>query len=142
MKYKHALASLALAATVTGCTAIKVQPVDNLASILHVCIHENPKVKVDDFVPVLEAAFSRYGISTERVATIAPHCEYVLSYSARRSWDITPYLSQAELELSQWGRPIARADYHLRGKGGLALNKWASTETKISPVIDKLLTGQ
>jgi len=98
---------------------------------------------VTDFVPVLEAGFERHGISTERVSSAIPqHCEYVLTYSARRSWDMAPYLSQAELRLSSSGQEVAWAHYHLRNKGGLALNKWTSTESKISPVIDELLTGR
>lgn len=135
-------AAAALAAA-SGCTAVKVQPVSDLAEILHVCIQENPKVMVKDFVPVLEAGFERYGISTERIARSIPrHCEYVLTYSARRSWDMAPYLSQADLQLKRSGRQIAWAEYHLRGKGGLALNKWAGTESKMTPVIDVLLTGR
>lgn len=128
---------------ITGCTAVDVRPVDNLAEILHVCIQENPKVLVTDFVPVLEAGFERYGISTELTSGAIPnHCEYVLTYSARRSWDMAPYLSQAELRLSYAGREVAWAHYHLRNKGGLALNKWAGTSSKITPVLDELLTGR
>lgn len=142
MNQKSILAVLALTVFTAGCTAVTVQPVANLAEILHVCIQENPKVMVSDFVPVLEDSFKQYGISTERVSSIPPHCEYVLTYSARRSWDITPYLSQAELTLLKDKRPVASANYHLRGKGGLALNKWASTDSKIRPVVDELLTGK
>ena len=138
------LAVTLLGAVLAGCTAVKVKPVDNLAEILHVCIRENPKVMVGDFVPVLEAGFERYGISTELITSNSTprHCEYVLTYSARRSWDFAPYLSQADLQLRRSGRQIAWAEYHLRGKGGMALNKWAGTESKMNPVIDKLLTGQ
>lgn len=143
MKQHFTLVILTLATTLAGCTAVKVRPVDNLSEIRHVCIQENPKVMVSDFVPVLEDGFRRHGISTERVNGHPAHCEFLLTYSARRSWDMAAYLSQAELRLSQGGRGmIATADYHLRGKGGLALNKWASTETKIAPVIDQLLTGR
>lgn len=49
------------------------------------------------------------------------------------------YLSHAELRIEKNGRQIAYAEYHLVGKGGLSLAKWASTKEKISPVIDELL---
>lgn len=127
----------------TGCTAIDVKPIDSTAELLHVCIQENHKVQVRDFVSVVQAGFERHGISTELVSGALPlHCEYVLTYSARRSWDFTPYLSQADLQLRRSGRQVASAEYHLRGKGGLALNKWAGTKSKIDPVIDKLLGGR
>lgn len=65
-------------------------------------------------------------------------CDYILSYSARRSWDVVPYLTQAKLRiLGPERREVARADYHLRGKGGLSLLKWQGT--KMDPVIDQLL---
>lgn len=141
-KFRLAFVATALAA-VGGCTAVTVQPVSNLAEILHVCIRENPKVRVSDFVSVLETGFERYGISTELIqSSTPPHCEYVLTYSALRSWDMAPYLSQADMQLTRSGRRIASAEYRLRGKGGLALNKRAGTETKISPVIEELLTGR
>lgn len=31
---------------------------------------------------------------------------------------------------------------HLVGKGGLSLTKWASTKSKMDPVIDELLKGR
>jgi hypothetical protein len=48
-------------------------------------------------------------------------------------------MSIAELRLTKGGLEVARANYHLRGKGGLSLNKWASTKSKMDPVIDELL---
>ena len=69
----------------------------------------------------------------------AQGCVYSMTYTALRSWDVTTYLSHAELYLWKEGRQIAQAEYHLRGGGGLALTKFASTQTKMEPVIDQLL---
>jgi len=117
-------AFLTLVFLVAGCTSVKVQPVDPSLTILHVCIRQNPQVEVEVY----------YGNRPR-------HCEYILTYSARRSWDLKTYLSQAELRLLRRGQQIASADYHLRAKGGLSLTKFAGTKSKMDPVIDKLLSG-
>lgn len=142
MKLLNTMSAMAFIALV-GCTAVTVKPVDNMAELLHVCIQENPKVQVTDFVPVVQRGFERHGVSSEVVTGALPgHCEYVLTYSALRSWDVVTYLSQAELSLKRSGREVASAHYHLRNKGGLALNKWKGTQAKIDPVMDELLGGR
>ena len=89
---------------------------------------------------MLEEDFARHGISTQ-VISDSRTCEYVLTYTALRSWDLTVYLSHAELHLFRNGRQIASAEYHLNGKGGLALTKFKSTESKMDGVMDQLLAG-
>ena len=117
-----------------------VRPVDKATALKHVCIQENAKVAVDDFVSVVRDGFDLHGISTEVISGTAPErCEYLLTYTALRSWDFSPYLSHAELRIERAGRQIAYAEYHLKGKGGFALTKWASTKSKMDPVIDELL---
>jgi hypothetical protein len=134
---------LAVALTVflvIGCTSIQVQPLDRSANLKHVCIQENPKVIVSDFVTVTRDGFDRHGISSEMFSGAIPdRCEYVLTYTALQTWDMTTYLHHAELRLESKGRKIAYAEYHLRGKGGLTLTKYASTKEKMDPVIDELL---
>lgn len=107
------------------------------------CIEENPKVQVSDFVPVLQEGFARHGIETQLYAKIPrEQCAYVVTYTARRSWDMAPYLSTAEIViLGPRRQTLAKANYHLRGKGGLSLMKWQGTKSKIDPVIDELLSG-
>lgn len=141
MKITHAISPATLLATalLTGCTAVQVSPLQVAPS--HICIEENPKVLVRDFVPVLRDGFARHGIETSvHARPQRAGCEYILNYSARRSWDMVPYLSQAELRIvGPSRREVARADYHLRGKGGLSLLKWQGTKAKMDPVIDQLL---
>ena len=126
--------------TLIGCTSIEVQRPDPSLGIRHVCIQENPKVKVDDFVTVLREDFYRHGISTEVFSGANPvNCEYILTYTALRSWDMAPYLSHAELRLEKDGRQVGYAEYHLRGKGGFSVTKRQGTKEKMGPVIDELL---
>jgi hypothetical protein len=105
-----------------------------------VCIEENPKVVVSDIVIVLENGFQRHGINTLVYSEKAPdRCQYTLWYTAFRAWDLAPFLRHVELRLRHGDEVIASATYN--HSGGLALNKWASTETKLAPVIDELLSG-
>ena len=67
----------------------------------------------------------------------------MLSYTARRSWSVVTYLSLAELRIrDEEGRQLASAYYRFRGRGLLAVKKWQSTETKMTPVIDQLLAAK
>ena len=133
---------LTLVFLTVGCTSVKVQPVDSSVPMLHVCIRQNSQVQVSDFLQVLQEGFERHGIGSEVYYGNRPHrCEYILTYTALRSWDLKTYLSHAELRLQRGGEQIASADYHLRAKGGFALTKFAGTKTKMDPVIDELLTG-
>ena len=110
--------------------------------VKNVCIESNPKVVVSDFVDVLREGFLRHGISTEVYDELLPsHCQFKLTYTALRSWDIVPYLSVAEFWLYRGDDLVAQAKYHLKGKGGLALTKFRGTRKKMNPVIDQLLAG-
>jgi len=130
----------AIVLALVGCTSIQVQPIDRSVNLKHVCIQDNPKVVVADFVTVLRDGFDRHGISTEVFSGSTPErCEYILTYTALQSWDVSTYLSYAELRMESKGRKIASAEYRLRGKGGLSLMKWQGTKAKMDPVIDELL---
>ncbi len=133
--------TLALLTLAAGCTSIDVRQVPAAHKINHVCIKNNPKVTVTDFVQVVEDVFNNHSITTEIYNGNTPeHCQYNLSYTALRSWDLSTYLSHAELRLYKGVQRIGYAEYHLIGKGGLALNKWASVKSKMTPVINKLLS--
>lgn len=125
-----------------GCTSVSVRPVSSGLDIPDVCIEEHPKVIVDDFLLVVRDGFERHGIATKVVTKPAPkECEYVLTYTAFKNWDLGTYLHHAELRLERNGRIIGSAEYHLVNKGGLSLMKWQGTKTKMDPVIDELLAN-
>lgn len=126
----------------TGCTSVKVQEMAPSLKVSHVCIQDNPKVIVADFIHVVRKGFERHGITTEIFKGKKPsYCEHHLTYTAFKTWDIGMYMHHAELQLYRGFDPIAYAEYHLNGEGGLALNKWASVKSKMDPVIDRLLAG-
>jgi hypothetical protein len=124
-----------------SCTTINVRKVDATKHPLHlVCIEENPKVLVDDMILVLENGFQRHNIKTIVYREKPPEqCEYTLWYTALRGWDLASFLRHAELRLRRGDETIATATYN--HSGGFGLNKWASTEEKLNPVLDELLSG-
>ncbi|OUM75631.1 hypothetical protein AUC60_00525 [Pseudomonas caspiana] len=95
---------------------------------------------VTDFVSVVQRGLLDRSISSEVYAQVPASCNYRLTYVAYRTWDIVPYLSSADLEI--WDsekRRLEAARYYLRGKGGLSMMKFQGTETKMAPVLDRLL---
>ena len=141
MKLIKTLAIAAIVASLGACTTVNVRKVDSSKHPIRlVCIEENPKVLVSDVIFVLESGFQRHNIKTLVYRDKAPEqCEYTLWYTAFRGWDITPFLRNVQLRLRNGEETIASATYN--HSGGLALNKWASTEEKLNPVIDELLEG-
>ena len=95
---KKVLAILTLA-VVAGCTSVNVRPVSSELNITNVCIEENPKVIVGDFLSVLRDGFDRHGIATKVVNRPAPNeCEYVLTYTALNNWDLGTYTTSPHPE--------------------------------------------
>ncbi|MEE9354099.1 MAG: Sbal_3080 family lipoprotein [Methylococcaceae bacterium] len=130
-----------LVAVCVGCAAIQVRSLDKSYNVSHVCIEDNPKVVVGGYIEIISDVFQEHSITTETYSGKLPeHCEIKLTYTALRSWDFAAYLSHAELRLFKENKRIAYAEYHLRGKGGFALNKWASVKSKMTPVVNELLS--
>lgn len=124
----------------TACTSIQVQPIKSDLKPEKICIEKNPKVIVTDFLSVVRNRIEYHGIDTEVYENKIPEgCEYTMTYTALKNWDIGTYMHHAELRLEHFGRKVGYAEYHLKGKGGLSMLKWQGTKTKIVPVVDELL---
>lgn len=134
------LAAMTLLAALCGCTTVKVDKVNARQHDLQlVCIEENSEVLVPDLIAVLEEGFRRHGIKTMLYRMSPPAgCDYTLWYTAFRQWDVAPYISRVELRLRAKQDTIASGTYN--HSGGLALNKWGSTQAKVDPVIDEMLS--
>jgi len=75
------------------------------------------------------------------MAKLDIHCEFFVTYTALQTWDFATYMTHAEVRLNGMWQQIAYGEFHLKGGGGLALNKWRSTRSKMDPVIDELLAA-
>ena len=142
MKYHSMIIIVALFAV--GCTNINVRKVDSEKhSINHLCIQENPKVNVADFISVMKEKFSEHKITSEVYSGSATpkHCLYYVKYTAKRSWDVTHYIGYAEIEIYNKNNKIGEATYkQAGGSASFSLNKWGTTLEKIGPVIDEMLS--
>lgn len=129
--------------TLVACTVVEVKPIDRVAhDIDKICIEQNDAVKPAGFLPMLEGSFASHGIATERYhGKPSDSCEYTATYVAHWNWDIAVYLTDAEVVIRRGGEEVGRAVYHLRNKGGLDMGKWSSAESKMQPVMDKLLAN-
>jgi len=138
--FRLALFSLSLV-LLSGCTTIKVEPIDKKFSMKHVCIKNCEKECFDgEMLGVIQKNFERHGLSTQIYNNDLPsNCEYHLTYYCERSWDMATYMHHAELRLYHAEDQIGYAEFHLKGEGGLAPSKWDPTEKKMVPVIDQLL---
>ncbi|OZB05349.1 MAG: hypothetical protein B7X54_05710 [Idiomarina sp. 34-48-12] len=124
----------------SACTSIQVEPLPVSMKPEKICIERNPKVIVGDFLTVVRNRIEFHGIDTE-VYERGDHgnCDFTMTYTALKNWDLGTYMHHAELRLEYNGRKIGYAEYHLNGKGGLSLSKWQSTKSKMEPVVDRLL---
>ena len=135
--------SIFMFVVLAGCTVVKVKQVDKTTHDMHkVCIEKNNAVKPAGFLPMLEESFAKHGIASEHYqGKPADSCEYTATYVAHWSWDIAVYLTDAEVVIRRGGEEVGRAVYHLRNRGGLDMGKWSSAESKMQPVMDRLLVN-
>ena len=140
---KKLLTSGALAFAVTGCTSIKVNNSEGFQpqNVKQICVIANPKVTIDGFDQSVARSFARYKSNARFYPENSKpaFCETTMNYTALRSWDFVTYMSYAKFTLIKEGRIVSEAEFALKGKGGLALNKWRSTDTKIDELVDQLV---
>lgn len=135
------LSIVAVVAFLSACTAIDVKPISGQHRITHICIRENPKVIVRDFLPAIEDILQSYLITSDVYTGRMPEeCEYKMTYVAYQKWDIATYMRDAEVKVYTQGRQIGYAHYHLRGGGGFSLMKWMGSKSKMTPVMDELFS--
>ena len=140
---KKLLAVGVLGISITGCTSIQVTNNEGFQpkSVKQICVINNPKVIIAGFNDSIVRSFARYNIN----ARVYPEnskpalCETTMDYTALRTWDVVTYMSYAKFTLMKEGRIVSEAEFRLKGNGGLALNKWRSTDTKIDELVDQLI---
>ena len=140
MKCKFVGLSLIL---LCGCNSYNVKSLPYDPNLKDIVVVDNPKVIVADFVDVMTDEFNAREIKVRCVpqSYAAKPKEYVVCYDARRSWDFSPYLSDATIRISKDGMTIAKGKYHHTG-GSASLDvftKWRGTEWKMKELYDELL---
>ncbi|WP_374090414.1 Sbal_3080 family lipoprotein [Methylomicrobium lacus] len=115
----------------------RIEPVPATENISQICIKENTKVFMDDFLPEVRKQIEERNIKTELLTPNAV-CEYVMSYDAQWSWDwfwtFSVYLSLAEFSVTKNNQQIGMASY-TAGLGPAAIGR---TQNKIRPLLIEL----
>ena len=128
---------------IAGC-AIEtlVQPVPLQKSITEICILENTKVIISDFLQVVQDGISRHGLRSSVYREMPNDCVYVLEYVAYQRWDFTLFMSEAMIRLYRDKQLIGSISYKtptgIFGGGGANPAKWKSTKEKLDPLLDEL----
>lgn len=132
------VATLTLACLAAGCAIDqKVSPVSG-PRIASVCIQQNDEVLMDGFLPALRKQIESRGVATTVFQGDAPvDCRHRLTYTANWQWDLAMYLTYVQIEVRDGDALIGSANYDAR-LGGLNLEKFGATETKLQPLIAQL----
>jgi hypothetical protein len=130
-------------ASVIGCTIqTAVMPLAPDRDVVEICILDNPKVIIADFLPVLQDGIRRNGLRSKVYREVPSTCGYVLEYVAFQRWDFTLFMSEADIKLYNAKELVGTASYKLPtgifGGGGLNPAKWNSTKEKLDPLLDEL----
>ena len=119
-----------------------------------VCIEYNPDTAAADVVPAIQMELRRHQIESRvyeagplTAGTLADQCPVWLKYHAYVGWDLPPlsstwrpYMSSAALTLRNAnGEILASSEYQLGT--GFSTGKWATTQSKLAPVVTALVTG-
>jgi hypothetical protein len=128
----------------SACTTIKVHPVDASTNPVGlVKIIDNPNSGAEDLQIVIERAFQRHGFGTQIVKPDYIYSnnlsanDYTISYSSSRKWDLAFYLGHAEIYMKRGIKMVGDASYNQAG--GFNFAKWGSTESKMGPILDRML---
>lgn len=147
---------LAKATATAASTAISYGPSEASNTVRHehapvpfVCIEYNRHVPVADVLPALQAELRGLQIGSRiyEAGSAPPDCAVWLRYTAAMGWGVPPfasehraYLTSAQLALqTDDGRVLASSEYVLDSVFGVG--KWATTRSKLSPVVIALITG-
>jgi len=119
------------------------------APFRQLCIEFNPDSAVTDVVPALQIELRKHRVESRvyEPGTITDECGVWLRYVASIVWDVPPmsgtykpYVSNAALTLqASNGAVLSSSQYELGTAFGMG--KWASTQSKLAPVVTALLTG-
>ena len=115
---------------------INVDPVPEQENIESICIIHNPKVAIDGFEGDIASNLRTLNIKSRRVLSANQQCLYTLDYSARKSWDVTPYIGSMEFMVSKDDELIGSASY--RQSNNLNLSKWKQSEEAMRGIFIEL----
>ena len=113
----------------------------------NVCIELNPQVTISDFLPELQSDLKKFQVESRiyDAGMEGSDCDAILYYAVQLDWaapmfsdNEQEYISGISLILKKNGKLLAAASYTL---DGMKYDKWASTSHKLSPLVQRIFTG-
>jgi hypothetical protein len=139
--HQFAFAALSVAATSACAIRQEAMPV-MLTAGEDICVVHNAAVR-NTVEPVIIDALQQKGFSPRVVqAPVDASCTNKLEYTAKWSWDITTYMSKANLSFYQAGTKTGEAVYDSKTAGGLNMSKWVNAEEKLREMVDELFPAK
>ncbi len=136
---KNPIMLVAIVLLISGCTISQHVEQAEISNDAEVCIIENDAVR-KGFLPELEKVLHekgiRYVVTDRQYAN--QNCEWTVTYVARWTWDLTIYMSYAEIKVFKNGVLDGEAVYDST-KGGANMSKFINAEPKIRELVDQLM---
>ena len=134
MKQVTKVLAFTAAALLCGCSSYQISAIRNPKGIKAVTIVADGQQVYGGLVPLIENEFKGRGIAVKTVAGPyrAQPGEYVVDYSAERSWDFHSYLKSATVHVNCDGRLVGGGSYEV--SSWAFASKWHSDRTKLLPV--------
>ena len=123
------------------------------APVKRLCIEFNRNAPLPDLVPALQAELRGIGVASRvyeagATGSTLDDCEVWLRYAATVDWDTPPfgdaarpYLSAASMSLQRSGGALLASSGYRVDDAGFGASKWATTRTKLAPVVRALIQG-
>jgi len=130
---------IAIMLLISGCTISQHVEQAEISNDAEVCIIENDAVR-EGFLPELEKVLHekgiRYVVTDRQYAN--QNCQWTVTYVARWSWDLTIYMSYAEIKVFKNGMLDGEAIYDST-RGGANMSKFINAEPKIRELVEQLM---
>jgi hypothetical protein len=137
MNTKVFLLFLILALTASCAINQSVEP-SAVAEDAVICIIEDADVRegfLEELTKVLDEKNVNHRVVDKQAAL---DCEWTMTYLGRWTWDLSLYMSYAEIKVFHNGQLDGQAVYDST-KGGFNLNKFIDAEPKIRELVDELM---
>jgi len=144
-----ATGAVAVSAISTGPSSAKNTVYHEHRALDAVCVEYNPLTPDPDIAPALQAELRNHAIDSRiyEEGGAPPSCRFRVTYTADIEWGTPPfasgyksYIRDATLTLrDENGTVLSSSAYSLDGV--FQMGKWATSRSKLAPVVTALVTG-
>lgn len=140
---KKILTSLCLLLPLTACvhyqTKNAVVNSKQVPKFSQICIQQNDQVDPSkEYLNIINNRFIENGIKTEIYQQQKPkQCKYSLTYNIQQKWDVTSFISQADLYLFDDGLQVHTTRFKVNST--FELDKWSGAKSKLEKLVDDII---